>query len=60
MAAHPESGQKAREILDEYIELRYATYGEMEKLAIRQRLGQRLLSELSPAQGATVMKQLFI
>jgi len=70
MAHHPESGQKAREILNEYIDLRYATYGDMEDVdpefaraqreSIRQRLGQRLLSELPPAQGATVMKQLFI
>jgi hypothetical protein len=28
--------------------------------SLRQRLGQRLLSELPPAQGATVMKPLFI
>jgi hypothetical protein len=60
MAHRPESGAKAREILNEYIELRYRTYGDMEKLAIRQRVGQRLMSELPPAQGATVMKQLFI
>jgi hypothetical protein len=32
----------------------------METLALRQRVGQRLLSELPPAQGATVLKQLFI
>jgi len=66
----PESGAKAREILNEYIELRYATYGDMEDVdpefaraqreSIRQRLGQRLMSELPPAEGATVMKQLFI
>ena len=70
MAAHPESGQKAREILNEYIELRYRTYGDMEDVdpefarvqreSIRQRLGQRLLSELPPAEGATVLKRLFI
>jgi hypothetical protein len=70
MAAHPESGAKAREIMDEYIDLRYATYGDMEDVdpefaraqreSIRQRVGQRLLSELPPAQGATVLKQLFI
>jgi hypothetical protein len=59
-AAHPESGAKAREILNEYIDLCYRTYGDMEKLAIRRRVGQRLLSELPPAQGATVLKQLFI
>ena len=70
MAHHPESGAKAREILNEYIELRYNTYGDMEDVdpefaraqreSIRQRVGQRLLSELPPAQGATVLKQLFI
>jgi hypothetical protein len=27
--------------------------------SIRQRVGQRLMSELPPAQGATVMKQQF-
>jgi len=32
MAAHPESGRKAREILNEYVELRYATYGDMEEV----------------------------
>jgi hypothetical protein len=70
MAAHPESGAKAREILNEYIELRYNTYGDMEDVdpefaraqreSVRQHVGQRLMSELPPAQGATVMKQLFI
>ena len=70
MAHHPESGAKAREILNEYIELRHNTYGDMEDVdpefaraqreSIRQRVGQRLLSELPPAQGATVLKQLFI
>ncbi|MCK9463263.1 MAG: hypothetical protein M0R80_26895 [Proteobacteria bacterium] len=70
MAHHPESGAKAREIMNEYIDLRYATYGDMEDVdpefaraqreSIRQRVGQRLMSELPPAQGATVLKQLFI
>jgi hypothetical protein len=70
MAAHPESGQKAREILNEYIDLRYATYGDMEDVdpefaraqreSVRQHVGQRLLSELPPAQGATILKRLFI
>jgi hypothetical protein len=70
MAHHPESGRKAREIMNEYIELRYNTYGDMadvdpefargQRESIRQRVGQRLMSELPPAQGATVMKQLFI
>jgi hypothetical protein len=32
MAAHPESGQKAREILNEYIDLSYRTYSDMEKV----------------------------
>ena len=62
MAAHPESGAKAREILNEYIDLRYRTYGDMEDVdpefacsqreSIRQHVGQRLMSELPPAQGA--------
>jgi hypothetical protein len=70
MAHHPESGVKAREIMDEYIELRWATYGDMEDVdpefaraqreSIRQRVGQRLMSELPPAQGATLLKRLFI
>jgi hypothetical protein len=70
LAHHPESGQKAREIMNEYIELRWATYGDMEDVdpefaraqreSIRQRVGQRLMSELPPAQGATLLKRLFI
>jgi len=32
MAAHPESGRKGREILNEYIDLRYRTYGDMEEV----------------------------
>lgn len=70
MAHHPESGATAREILNEYIEFRYNTYGDMEdidpefaraqRVSLRQHLGERLMSELPPAQGATVLKQLFI
>lgn len=70
MRHHPESGAKAREILDEYIDLRYRTYGPMQivdpgfaagqREALRQRVGDRLLAELPPAQGVTVLKRLFI
>jgi hypothetical protein len=35
-------------------------FARAQRESIRQRLGQRLMSELPPAQGATVLKQLFI
>jgi hypothetical protein len=67
---HPENAAKVREILDRYVELRFATYGEMEEIdpafaraereSLRQTLGDRLLSDVPPAQGVTVLKKLFI
>jgi hypothetical protein len=67
---HPDNAAKVREILNRYIELRFATYGEMEEIdpefarsereSLRQTLGDRLLSEVPPAQGVTVLKKLFI
>jgi len=35
-------------------------FARAQRESIRQRVGQRLLSELPPTQGVTVMTQLFI
>jgi hypothetical protein len=67
---HPENAAKVREILNNYVEMRYATYGEMEEIdpefaraereSLRQSLGDQLLTEVPPAQGVTILKKLFI
>jgi hypothetical protein len=35
-------------------------FAHAQRVSLRQHLGQHLMSELPPAQGATVLKQLFI
>jgi len=62
-------GRRDTSTLSERIEKRLESssyaFREVERLSLssdslRQRVGRRLMSELPPAQGATVMKQLFI
>ena len=70
MPRNEEGAALLEEIFEDYIEEKYSTFGHEENIdrpfiieergRIRRHLGNRLLTELPPAQGLTVLKGLFL